>query len=115
MNILTIASKDNIKKAIEYLHTCNYKDYSFEKVAQIASFSPYHFIRVFKAEVGSTPYEYFIKIKIEAIKEKLADKNLSVSEAFSACGVEYSGHFAAVFRKATGMSPSQYRKSLWGK
>jgi len=107
--------QDSIKRAIEYLHSCNYKDYSFEKVAQIANFSPYHFIRVFKAEVGLTPYEYFIMVKIEAIKEKLADKNLSVSEAFSACGVEYSGHFAAVFRKATGMSPSQFRKSLWSK
>jgi AraC family transcriptional regulator len=114
MSSLKYPPKDSIKRALEYLHSCGYKEYSLEVIAQIANLSPYHFIRVFKAEVGLTPYKYLTKIKVEAIMEKLADKNLSVSEAFSACGVKYNGHFAAVFRKTTGMSPSQYRKELWG-
>lgn len=105
--------KENIKRAMEYLHNCGYKDYSLEEAAQIAHLSPYHFIRVFRTEVGMTPYKFLIMTKVEAIREKLADRNLTIAEVFSACGIEYSGHFAAVFKKTVGMSPSKYRKELW--
>lgn len=112
MEGLKFQLRDNIKKAMEYLDNCNYKEYSLEEAAQKAELSPYHFIRVFSSEVGMTPHKYLVKIKVEAIMDKLADRNLSVAEAFSACGIEYNGHFAAVFRKTVGMSPSQYRKTL---
>lgn len=113
MDGLRFPPRANIQKAIDYLQNCSYKDYSLEDAAQKANLSPYHFIRVFRSEVGMTPYKFLIKIKVEAITEKLADRNLSIAEAFSACGIKYNGHFASVFRKTVGMTPSQYRKKLW--
>lgn len=115
MNSMKFPPKDNIQRAIEYLHSCGYKEYSLEEAARIAELSPYHFIRVFRAEVGITPHKYLLRTKIEAITDKLADRNLSIGEAFSVCGIEYNGHYAAVFRNAVGLSPSEYRKKLWGK
>jgi len=115
MDSLKFPPRDNIKRAMEYLRCCNFNEYSLESAARIANLSPYHFIRVFRAEVGQTPYKYLTTIKIEAVKEKLADRNFSVAEAFLACGIKYNGHFAAVFRKTVGLSPSQYRKQLWGR
>jgi len=112
MDELKLPAKSNIQKAMEYLHSCKYKEYSLKEAAKTANLSTYYFIRVFKAEVGMTPYKFLMKLKLEAVKDKLADKNLSVAEAFSACGIDYNGHFAAVFRKAVGMSPSQYRRML---
>jgi AraC family transcriptional regulator len=43
------------------------------------------------------------------MKEKLLDLNLSVSQAFAACGVDYSGYYAKLFRQQTGETPRQYR------
>jgi hypothetical protein len=36
-----------------------------------------------------TPFNYYQEIKTEKIKEKLCDRNLTIAEAFSACGVDY--------------------------
>ena len=106
--------RDNINKAIEFLNECYNQDFSLEDIARVANLSPYHFIRVFKTETGMTPHEYLMNIRIQRIKEKLADKNLSVSQAFSYCGLDYNGHFAAVFKRKEGVTPSQYRKSILG-
>ncbi|MGI6449195.1 MAG: helix-turn-helix transcriptional regulator [Desulfitobacteriia bacterium] len=106
--------QENINKAIEFLNECYNEDFSLEDIARVANLSPYHFIRVFKAETGMTPHEYMMDIRIKRIKEMLADKNLSISQAFSYCGMDYNGHFAAVFKRKEGVTPSQYRKSVFG-
>jgi len=49
---------------------------------------------------------------MEKIKEKLCDVNLTVSEAFAACGVDYHGNVAKLFKKSVGVTPSEYRKQL---
>lgn len=66
---------NHVKKAIEFTNDCYNQDYSIEDIAKVASLSPYHFIRVFKEETGMTPHEYMLNIKVNRIKEKLADKN----------------------------------------
>jgi len=109
-----VHARDNIKKAIEFLNDCYNKDFRFEEIARIANLSPYHFIRVFKAEIGMTPYEYLLNIKIQKVKEKLANRNLSISQVFSECGMDYNGHFAALFKRKVGVTPSQYRKEIMG-
>jgi len=104
--------RDNIKKAIDFMNDCYNEDCSLEDIAKAANLSAYHFIRVFKAETGMTPHEYMMDIRMNRIKEKLADQRLSISQAFSLCGVDYNGHFAAVFKRKVGVTPSQYRQSI---
>jgi transcriptional regulator GlxA family with amidase domain len=67
---------------------------------------------MFKKETGTTPYGYYQDIKIRKLKDALRDTNLSVTQAFAACGVEYSGNLAKVFKEKVGMTPTQYRKTL---
>ena len=59
-----------------------------------------------------TPGDYHKKIKVKYIKEKLADDNLSIKEAFAACGEDSRGAYFKIFKKLTGLSPNEYRKSL---
>lgn len=107
-----VSPKDNILKAVEFLNESYNRDFHFEDIARIANLSPYHFIRVFKSETGMTPYEYLLNIKIQRVKEKLANKNLTIAQAFSECGMDYNGHFAALFKRKLGVTPSQYRKEI---
>jgi AraC family transcriptional regulator len=104
----------HIRKAIEFMNDCYNEDCSIEEIARAANLSPYHFIRVFKAETGMTPHGYLLNIKLSRIKEKLADRDLSISQAFSLCGLNYNGHYASVFKKKEGVTPSQYRKAMLG-
>lgn len=104
--------QSDIAKAKEYIETHWMDEFDMEKIAQAASMSRYHFARVFKKHTGMTPYSYYQDIKVRGLKDALRDTNLSITQAFAACGVEYSGSFARVFRDKVGMTPTQYRKSL---
>lgn len=106
----TYKVKENINRAIKFLKENYQKEYDLKTVAKAAGLSPYHFTRIFKEEVGETPKKFFIRTKIEKVKEKLADRDLSISRAFSECGLDYNGHYAKLFKKIVGVTPSQYRK-----
>jgi transcriptional regulator GlxA family with amidase domain len=58
-----------------------------------------------------TPHDYYINVKISKVKDKLQDLSLSIEEAFAQCGIHYHGHYAELFKKKTGLTPSDYRKS----
>ena len=66
--------------------------------------------RMFKEATGITPFEYYRKVKLEKIQEKLMDGSLDVGEAFAACGVDSKGTYFRLFKEKTSMTPTEYRK-----
>lgn len=103
--------KADVAKVREYIETHWLEEFDLDGIAAFVHMSRYHLARMFKKHVGVTPYSYYQDVKIGRIKQALRDANRSVSDAFAACGVEYSGNMARLFRQKTGMTPSQYRKS----
>lgn len=102
--------KDEIMKAKRYIEDHWQEKFDAAKTAAAACLSRAHFTKLFKKQTGQTPHEYYINFKIDKLKEKLLDTNLSVCQAFAACNLEYNGNYARLFRKITGLSPSDYRK-----
>ncbi len=102
--------KDGINRAISFLKENYHRDYSLESVAQTANLSPYHFIRVFKLTTGKTPYDYLLDIKIDKACHLLRSSKISVTEACFICGFNNLEHFSSVFKRKTGMLPSQYKR-----
>ncbi len=100
--------KEEIERAKEYIETNWPEVFDINKMAKAVCLSRTHFSRLFKKHTGMTPHDYYVNIKISRIKEKLLDSNLSISQVFSACGLDYNGYFAKVFKEKTGFSPSQY-------
>ncbi len=81
-----------------------------EEVAKAALMSVAHFERTFKACTGMTPHDYYIKTKVNRLKEALLNQNKGVEQAFSECGLPYHGYYAQLFKRETGLTPSEYRK-----
>jgi len=102
--------KDEVEKAKEHIENHWMEPFSISETAKAACLSKAHFTRLFRKHTGMTPHEYYINYKINKLKEKLLDNNLSVAQAFAACNLDYNGHSAKVFRDKTGVSPSAYRK-----
>lgn len=102
--------RSGIKKAISYLRENYNMEYSLDMVAQTANLSPYHFIRVFKMTTGKTPYDYLLDIKVENACNLLKNRKMTVTEACFLCGFNNLEHFSTVFKRKTGMLPSQYKK-----
>lgn len=104
------SEKENINRAIEFIRELFNKNYSLEELARVANLSPYHFIRVFKAQTGKTPYQYLLDVKIEKAREMLRLKRHTITEVCFACGFNNLSHFTAVFKRKVGVSPSSYRE-----
>jgi AraC-like DNA-binding protein len=103
--------QEAIIKGKEFIDT-HWKDkYDIDKIAAHVYMSKYYFTRQFKKHVGMTPYAYYQEMKLEKLKEKLCNKNISVSQAFAECGLDYSGYFSKLFKEKVGMTPSQYKSS----
>lgn len=103
--------KEEIIKGKEYIENHWKEEFDIVAVANASGFSKTQFTRLFKARTGITPLNYYLDIKINMLKQKLLDTNLSVAQAFSACGLDYSGHYAKIFKAHVGTTPSSYRKN----
>jgi transcriptional regulator GlxA family with amidase domain len=87
-----------------------FSKYNSIEVAKAACLSREHFVKLFKKHTGVTPHKYYVNYKVNKLKEMLEDSSLSVTQAFAACGMDYNGNSARVFKDITGVSPSEYRK-----
>jgi len=102
--------RTEVAKAKEYIDEHWRGEFDAQSVAKIVNISVTQLYKLFKQQTGMTPGEYQKKCKVERIREKLADKNLSIKEAFAACGEDSQSRIARVFKKLTGLSPAEFRK-----
>jgi AraC-like DNA-binding protein len=71
-----------------------------------------YFGDVIKKETGKTALEYIQSRLIEMAKEKIFDRNKTVSEIAFELGFKYPQHFTRFFKQQLGLSPNEYRGSL---
>lgn len=100
----------DIIKAQEYIDNHYQDEFDLGKIAQSANLCKRHFQRIFKEVAHITPFEYYQKIRIERIKEKLLDSKLSVEQVFAECGVDCHGSYFKLFKEKTGKTSAGYRK-----
>ena len=75
-------------------------------------YSPNYLGDMIRTKTGRSAIEHIHKKLIDAAKEKLFGSNLPVSEIAYSLGFDYPHYFCRLFKKSTGMSPSEYRLSL---
>lgn len=82
-----------------------------DELAAVAGLSKHHFLRTFRQTTGETPHQYVLAARIRRAKQKLVAANgSSITEIAMACGFSNSQNFATIFRKATGLTPSTFRR-----
>lgn len=96
-------------EAAAFMENHYMEDISIESVLDISHYSQRHFIRLFSAAYNTTPQKYLMNIRIRHACSLLRDSVLSVTETALRCGFADSNYFSRAFRKAVGVTPSQYR------
>jgi len=79
------------------------------EIAGEACYSKFHFIRAFKGIYGQTPHQYLTAVRLEKAKE-LLEAEMSVTETCHSVGFESLGSFIGLFKRRTGLTPSEYRR-----
>jgi len=77
-------------------------------LAQIAGYSQYHMIRLFKEEVGLSPFEYLRRERLTAAAHALREGKPRVIDVALAFTFDSHEGFTRAFTKAFGISPKQY-------
>jgi AraC family transcriptional regulator len=100
------------KKLTQYIEEHLAEEVSLASLAGLVQLSPYHFARAFKQSFGVPPHRYLTDRRIERAKSLLAQRQLSVTEIALDVGFSETSSFTAAFRKSTGETPTDYRRSL---
>ncbi len=85
-------------------------DLNLDRMAARAGISKFHFHRLFKTAMGTTPSRYHATLRIESACRLLRETKMSIIEVGMEVGYPNPSHFAQLFRKETGSSPSEYRR-----
>ena len=68
--------------------------------------------RAFRNETGTGVMTYFRNMKITAAKQMLRSGKMNVTEISEALGYESIHYFSRQFKTMTGMTPSEYMRSI---
>ena len=85
------------------------EDLSLSKAAEHIGLSPNHLSAVFKEETGRSFTKYLTDHRIKTAKKLLDTSKKRSSEIAELVGYPDPHYFSSVFKKQTGMTPSQYR------
>ncbi|MEW5959968.1 MAG: helix-turn-helix domain-containing protein, partial [Chloroflexota bacterium] len=85
-------------------------DLALNDVAGQVGLSPSHFSAVFSRETGETFKEYLTKTRIEKAKELLKMTGLKAFEIAYQVGYKDPHYFSVVFKRQTGLSPTEFRQ-----
>lgn len=109
LDMRAVSSDYSVARAQHYMEKHYMERITVSDLAALGYISPSSFNRRFKKEVGVTPIEYLIEIRIERAKTLLRRKDIPITEIALRCGFGSSTHFSSCFQSRVGVAPSEYR------
>ncbi len=103
-----------IQSIREILRKSVRKDLHLGDIADALSISKEHLCRIFKHETGESVMKFLRSTRVEEAKRLLITTNDSIKKISYDLCLGGPSHFCRLFRKTTGMSPSQFRTTHAG-
>jgi two-component system response regulator YesN len=105
-----------VVRAIQYIENHYQEPITLESAAEAIGISAGHLTRLMSDELKKGFARTLIDYRLQKAKEMLKKPNVSVRDVSRLCGYSDANYFARLFRRMTGVSPSEYtaRKSGGG-
>lgn len=100
-----------ISKAIEYIQKNYQNPILVTDIANYVSLSRTYLTTIFQQTLHMSPQQFLLKFRITKASELLIHTDLPINAIAHSCGYTDPLAFSKTFKKITGLSPSQYRKS----
>lgn len=84
------------------------------QIAKRVGVSPSHLVRIFQANLGTSPMRYLTQLRVRQATGLLARSQLTIKEVAFMVGFRDQLYFSRVFRQETGQSPREFRRQAAG-
>lgn len=115
LSLLTTKDLDqnNLAGSIEsYLLENLDKKLTIAAVCKAFNYNKTYICTNFKKATGYSIIDYLNRAKIEKAKDMIREDNYSISEISESLGFSSPGYFSKIFKKVTGLSPLEYKRTL---
>lgn len=100
-----------VEQSIAYIKENYMRKISLASVAEHVGLSSGYLCRIFKDETGGSINTYINNLRMNKAGELLSDKNSYIKEVAVAVGFEDQLYFSRLFKRYSGLTPSEYRAS----
>lgn len=105
-----LPDKEWVAVMTEYIDKHYQESLTLETLAEVCHGSPYHLHRTFKKVMGITPVDYIQQKRIDQASEYLVSTERAVTDIGLHVGLPNTSYFITLFKKKTGLTPTQYRQ-----
>ena len=107
-------SPSRLRRVTELVHAKMENELSLTEMAATVGLSTAHFSQMFRKSMGESPHQFVLRHRVERAKELLRVSDVRVLDVALACGFKTQQHFARIFRRLCGASPTEYRREWLG-
>jgi len=102
----------NLSQEIQSYIDENFSDFNLNvnKVAEHFQYTPFYISKIFKEMCGKSILQYIMEVRMKNAQELLRRSDIPVMDVAGKVGITNKSTFMRVFKKATGMTPGQFRK-----
>jgi AraC family transcriptional regulator len=107
-----IDHRHRVKRVMMHINQHLEQKCRLDELAEVACFSPFHFIRVFETIMGETPQEYTVRKKMERAGFHLLKQDMRITDIALDVGYDTSSSFCKAFKAHFGMPPRRFQDTI---
>ena len=96
----------------DLLRDCLDEEIRLDDLSIEVDLSSWHLLRAFRTTFGETPHAFLTRMRLERARELLTVSSRPVTQICFDVGFTSLGSFSTLFRRAVGLSPSAFRRSV---
>ena len=112
-DLMAIADAE-VAEAVRFIRQQAAKEISVADVARHVAVSRRALEQRFRTALGRSPLDEILRIRLERARQLLQETSLSIEQIANACSFSSASYLGVVFRRLTGMTPSECRKRAGG-
>jgi AraC family transcriptional regulator len=98
-----------LRRVLDYIAENLDQDITVAQLASVACLSPSHFANMFSVTMGVAPHRYVSRQRLQSAMT-FADGKQPLSDIGVSCRFSSQASFNRAFRRATGVTPGEYRR-----
>ncbi len=98
-----------VKLAMKYIRKNIHEKITLKELAEYTGFSSFYLSTLIKKETGNSLTDNINAIRLEESKYLLMNTSMSIMEIAQSVGYNYQNHYASLFKKMVGVTPTEFR------